>query len=97
MTLDYNRSIFLLFYRLVNILPNSIEKTFASHGDFPIQTLTLSYDATLLATCSHDEYVKFWRTPDVDDIEVGSHQKRRGKKAHHHERKKERQAFFDDL
>ena len=83
--------------RLVHILPNSIESTFATHGDMPIQSLSISSDASLLASCSHDDYIKFWPCPDLDSIEVGSHSKRKGKKAGHHENLKERKAFFGDL
>lgn len=83
--------------RLVHILPNSIESIIGSHGDFPIQSLTLSHDGALIASASHDEHVKFWKTPDVDEVTVGSHSKRKGKKVGKHEKLKERKAFFNDL
>ncbi|XP_067948583.1 WD repeat-containing protein 55-like [Watersipora subatra] len=83
--------------RLVHILPNCIERTLGTHGDLPVQSLSLSHDASLIASCSHDEYIRFWATPQLENIEVGSHSKRKGKKVGKNERLKEKKEFFSDL
>lgn len=47
--------------RLVTILPNKFEGVIGAHGeDFPIERLRLSYDNTWLASCAHDNSVRFW-------------------------------------
>jgi len=46
--------------RLVGILPNKFLGVIGDHEDFPIECLKLSHDNNLLASCSHDNTVKFW-------------------------------------
>lgn len=30
------------------------------HGEFPIEQMSLSSDGNILASCSHDQKIKFW-------------------------------------
>ncbi|RIA89177.1 WD40-repeat-containing domain protein [Glomus cerebriforme] len=46
--------------RLVGILPNKFLGVIGDHEDFPIECLKSSHDNNLLASCSHDNTVKFW-------------------------------------
>ena len=47
--------------RVVSILPNKFEGVIGAHGeDFPIERIRLSYDNTWLASCAHDNSVRFW-------------------------------------
>ncbi|KAK7503871.1 hypothetical protein BaRGS_00004994, partial [Batillaria attramentaria] len=51
--------------RAVNILPNRFLGIVGEHEDFPIEGLALSHDKQYLASCSHDQRVKFWFVGDV--------------------------------
>uniref|UniRef100_T1IPJ2 WD repeat-containing protein 55 homolog n=1 Tax=Strigamia maritima TaxID=126957 RepID=T1IPJ2_STRMM len=46
--------------RAVNLLPNRVIGIVGEHEDFPIESLSLSKDKKLLASCSQDETIKFW-------------------------------------
>ncbi|KAG2185588.1 hypothetical protein INT44_002381 [Umbelopsis vinacea] len=47
--------------RVVSVLPNKFEGVIGAHGeDFPIERIRLSYDNTWLASCAHDNSVRFW-------------------------------------
>lgn len=74
-----------------------MEQVIGTHGDLPIQSLSLSHDKSLLVSSSHDEFVKFWSVPQVGDMSVEPHKKRSGKKTAQYQKLKERKAFFDDL
>ncbi|KAK3577747.1 hypothetical protein CHS0354_015784 [Potamilus streckersoni] len=52
--------------RAVNILPNRFLGIVGIHEEeFPIENLSLSWDKSLLASCSHDTLIKFW---DIEDV-----------------------------
>ena len=60
-----------LFFRAVNILPNRFLGVVGEHkGDFPIENLALSRDKKFLASCSHDQMVKFWNIESVKKEKV---------------------------
>ena len=44
-------------------------------GDFPVENLTLSRDKHLLASCSHDQKIKFWNLDSVKSEKVNSREK----------------------
>jgi hypothetical protein len=47
--------------RVVSILPNKFEGVIGAHGeDFPIERIRLSYDNVWLASCAHDNSIRFW-------------------------------------
>ncbi|XP_031551133.1 WD repeat-containing protein 55-like [Actinia tenebrosa] len=46
--------------RAVHILPNRLLGPVGEHADFPIERIRLSRDGNLIASCSHDQSVKFW-------------------------------------
>ena len=49
------------FYcRAVGILPNRFLGVVGEHGEFPIEQIALSPDRNILASCSHDQKIKFW-------------------------------------
>lgn len=57
--------------RAVNILPNRFLGVVGEHkGDFPIENLALSRDKKFLASCSHDQMVKFWNIESVKKEKV---------------------------
>ncbi|KAF9921979.1 hypothetical protein FBU30_007936 [Linnemannia zychae] len=59
--------------RIIDILPNKFQGIVGEHEDFPIERIKLSHDKTFLASCSHDDTVRFWDvrylTSDRDDEE----------------------------
>jgi len=46
--------------RVVSILPNQLLGVIGEHEDLPIERLALSRDKKYIASCSHDNSVKFW-------------------------------------
>ncbi|KAG0348864.1 WD domain repeat-containing protein 55 [Podila humilis] len=46
--------------RIIDILPNKFQGIVGEHDDFPIEAIRLSHDKTYLASCSHDDSVRFW-------------------------------------
>jgi len=46
--------------RIIDILPNKFQGIVGEHEDFPIECIKLSHDKTYLASCSHDDTVRFW-------------------------------------
>eukprot|EP01097_Dermamoeba_algensis_P003699 TRINITY_DN2533_c1_g1_i1.p1 TRINITY_DN2533_c1_g1~~TRINITY_DN2533_c1_g1_i1.p1 ORF type:complete len:280 (-),score=75.70 TRINITY_DN2533_c1_g1_i1:173-1012(-) len=51
--------------RIVSLFPKKLIGVVGEHEDFPIEKLALSYDQTILGSCSHDHHIKFW---DVKNI-----------------------------
>ncbi|CAG8789782.1 24392_t:CDS:2, partial [Gigaspora rosea] len=43
------------------------------HGDFPIECIRISFDNTFLASCSHDNVVKFWDIRYLYDDKTDDH------------------------
>ncbi|XP_033741992.1 WD repeat-containing protein 55-like [Pecten maximus] len=70
--------------RAVNILPNRLLGVVGDHDDFPVENLSLSRDGNLLASCSHDQTIKFWNTSDFKELSVNT--KKRAKKASTHKK-----------
>ncbi|WAQ99393.1 WDR55-like protein, partial [Mya arenaria] len=57
--------------RAVHILPNRFIGIVGEHpGDFPVENLSLSRDKHLLASCSHDQKIKFWNVDSVSSETV---------------------------
>ena len=46
--------------RVVSLLPNKILGVIGDHEEFPVEGLSASRDARLLASFAHDEIVRFW-------------------------------------
>ncbi|KAL0212478.1 hypothetical protein RCL1_006104 [Eukaryota sp. TZLM3-RCL] len=46
--------------RVVSVLPNKLLGVIGEHGQFPIEQMSLSFDKSVLASCSHDNTVKLW-------------------------------------
>ncbi|KAI8871639.1 WD40 repeat-like protein [Ramicandelaber brevisporus] len=67
--------------RYVSILPNKLLGVIGEHGDFPIEQLRIDHSRKVLASCSHDNTVRFWNInelthplsdigSDVDDEDI---------------------------
>lgn len=64
------------------------------HGDLAVENLSVCRDKRLLASCSHDQTIKFWNLDLLDDIEV-KHEK--AKVSERHRPLNPQDQFFDDL
>ncbi|XP_064636952.1 WD repeat-containing protein 55-like isoform X2 [Lineus longissimus] len=65
--------------RAVNILPNRFIGVVGQHDGFPIENMCISQDKTLLASCSHDQKIKFWNLENVKKEKID--QTRKAKKS----------------
>ncbi|KAL4230231.1 WD domain repeat-containing protein 55 [Mactra antiquata] len=84
--------------RAVNILPNRFLGVVGEHpGDLPVENLSLSRDKKWLASCSHDQKIKFW---DIDCIKNETvNEKSRAKKGGKNKflKSSDKGDFFADL
>ena len=88
-------SSFLSFFcRAVHILPNRFLGVLGRHGDLAVENLSLSRDKNLLASCSHDQTIKFWNLDLLDDIEV---KQEKAKVSQRNQPLNPDNQFFDDL
>ena len=62
-------------FRAVNILPNRIIGVVGDHEKFPVENLSLSHDKCLLASCSHDQTIKFWNVKSLFSQKVSDKKK----------------------
>ena len=60
---------------MVHVLPNRFMGVLGQHDDFPIENLTKSHCNKYLASCSHDQHIKFWNIEDVENIKVDASKK----------------------
>ncbi|KAG0045937.1 WD domain repeat-containing protein 55 [Gryganskiella cystojenkinii] len=62
--------------RIIDILPNKFQGIVGEHEDYPIECIKMSRDKTYLASCSHDDTVRFWDvrylTSDRETVEDDS-------------------------
>uniref|UniRef100_A0A023GM15 WD repeat-containing protein 55 homolog n=1 Tax=Amblyomma triste TaxID=251400 RepID=A0A023GM15_AMBTT len=59
--------------RVGSIGPNKCLGLLGTHGRFPVESLSTSRDKQLLASCSHDQRVKFWDISYVDCLRPRNH------------------------
>jgi WD40 repeat protein len=48
--------------RIVKIAPHKLLGVIGYHDDFPVERMKFAHDKRILATCSHDNIVRFWET-----------------------------------
>ena len=63
--------------RAVHILPNRFVGTVGEHNDFPVERMRLSRDGDTLASCSHDQTIKFWDVSHLKTMRVDPGSKKR--------------------
>ncbi|KAM9312824.1 WD repeat-containing protein 55 [Gastrophryne carolinensis] len=66
--------------RAINILPNRVIGTVGQHPGEPIEQLAKSHDGKLLASCAHDQKIKFWDVSSIGSIVVDVYRKRKKNK-----------------
>ena len=94
--LKYRSLITVLVFscRAVSIAPNQFLHVVGEHDNFPVENLSLSHCGKYVASCSHDEKVKFWDVSDLQTIELDAKAKSKSLKS---TAKAERSDFFADL
>ena len=65
--------------RACSILPNRFLGIIGNHDGFPIQNMCLSSDGNVVASISHDEYVKFWNVENIKTIKIDAQSKSKNK------------------
>ncbi|XP_074865615.1 WD repeat-containing protein 55 [Carettochelys insculpta] len=63
--------------RAVNILPNRVIGSVGQHLGEPIEQLAKSHSGQLLASCGHDQKVKFWDIAGLHSVVVDDYRKRK--------------------
>ncbi|KAL0993966.1 hypothetical protein UPYG_G00116210 [Umbra pygmaea] len=65
--------------RAINILPNRVLGCIGQHVGEPIEEIACSRDSHFLASCAHDQMIKFWDISSVCDMTVSDYRKRKKK------------------
>ncbi|XP_021266047.1 WD repeat-containing protein 55 [Numida meleagris] len=63
--------------RAVNILPNRVLGCVGQHLGEPIEQLAVAPDGQLLASCAHDQKVKFWDISSLGSMVVDEYRKKK--------------------
>ncbi|KAG8439105.1 hypothetical protein GDO86_005352 [Hymenochirus boettgeri] len=66
--------------RAINILPNRVIGSVGQHPGEPIEQLVKSRNGKLLASCAHDQKVKFWDVSSLSSVVVDVYRKRKKNK-----------------
>ncbi|XP_053320137.1 WD repeat-containing protein 55 [Spea bombifrons] len=66
--------------RAINILPNRVVGSIGQHPGEPIEQLAKSPNGNLLASCAHDQKVKFWDVSSLGSVIVDDYRKRKKNK-----------------
>ncbi|XP_025923663.1 WD repeat-containing protein 55 [Apteryx rowi] len=65
--------------RAVNVLPNRVLGCVGQHTGEPIEQLAMAPGGQLLASCAHDQKVKFWDISSLGSIVVDDYRKKKKK------------------
>ncbi|KAM7376890.1 hypothetical protein PAMA_013589 [Pampus argenteus] len=67
------------YIRAINLLPNRIIGCIGQHVGEPIEELAKSWDSRFLASCGHDQLIKFWDISTLPNTTVNEYRKRKKK------------------
>ena len=90
---QYFTNVLLYHCRAVGILPNRFIGVVGEHGEFPIEQIGLSPDGNILASCSHDQKIKFWNVTHFRETALSEEIPEKPK----NNKSTERENFFEDL
>lgn len=68
--------------RAVNILPSRVIGSVGQHVGEPIEQLAKCHSGSFLASCSHDQKVKFWDISSLNSMIVDDYRKKKKKSGH---------------
>ncbi|GCC42474.1 hypothetical protein chiPu_0026802, partial [Chiloscyllium punctatum] len=66
-----------IFSRAVNIFPNRVIGSVGQHVGEPIEQIAISHEGRFLASCAHDQKVKFWDISDLHKVVVDDYRRRK--------------------
>ncbi|XP_067136859.1 WD repeat-containing protein 55 [Centruroides vittatus] len=82
--------------RAVHMFPHRFLGIVGDHEDFPIESLSVSNNRKYLASCSHDQTVKFWNISSLENVLEHPNEKGKRRKTDYLSSSK-RTDFFADL
>ncbi|XP_051534058.1 WD repeat-containing protein 55 [Myxocyprinus asiaticus] len=65
--------------RAISILPNRVVGSIGQHVGEPIEEIARSRDTRFLASCAHDQLIKFWDISSIPDMKVNDYRRRKKK------------------
>ncbi|XP_046722984.1 WD repeat-containing protein 55 isoform X1 [Silurus meridionalis] len=68
--------------RAVNILPNRVVGSVGQHIGEPIEEIACSWDKHFLASCGHDQLIKFWDISGLSAMRVSDYRQQKKKDGH---------------
>nr|XP_060628655.1 WD repeat-containing protein 55 [Anolis sagrei ordinatus] len=68
--------------RAVNILPNRVIGSIGQHVGEPIEQLAQCHSGQFLASCGHDQKVKFWDISSLRSVIINDYRKKKKKSGH---------------
>lgn len=66
-------------FRAINLLPNRVLGSVGQHVGEPIEQIARSRDAHFLASCAHDQQVKFWDISGLPAMMVSDYRQKKKK------------------
>lgn len=63
----------------MSVLPNRVVGSIGQHVGEPIEEIAPSRDTKFLASCAHDQLIKFWDISSISDIRVNDYRSRKKK------------------
>ncbi|XP_017296756.1 WD repeat-containing protein 55 [Kryptolebias marmoratus] len=67
------------YIRAINLLPNRVIGCIGQHVGEPIEEIATSWDSRFLASCGHDQLIKFWDISSLPKTTVSEYRKRKRK------------------
>ncbi|XP_035683047.1 WD repeat-containing protein 55-like isoform X1 [Branchiostoma floridae] len=61
--------------RAVNILPNRFMGVVGEHEEFPIEQIRITPNSEMIASCSHDQKIKFWHVAHLEKETIDASKK----------------------
>ncbi|XP_066287198.1 WD repeat-containing protein 55-like isoform X1 [Branchiostoma lanceolatum] len=61
--------------RAVNILPNRFMGVVGEHEEFPIEKIRITPNSEMIASCSHDQKIKFWHVAHLEKETIDASKK----------------------
>lgn len=68
-----------LLCRAVSILPNRVVGRVGQHIGEPIEEMACSWDRRFLASCAHDQLIKFWDISELVSMRVSDYRQQKKK------------------
>lgn len=69
----------ILSCRAVSLLPNRVVGSVGQHMGEPIEEIACSWDKRFLASCAHDQLIKFWDISNLSSVRVKDYRRRKKK------------------